>query len=38
MQEMLFELASSIVAAAFAVVVGFWIAKRNDHDDEDRDR
>ncbi len=26
MQEMLFELASSIVAAAFAVVVGFWIA------------
>ena len=38
MRTMLFEILSAAVAAACATLIGWILAKRNDHDGEDRDR
>ena len=38
MQKLLFEILSAAVAAACATLIGWILAKINDHDGEDRDR
>ena len=38
MQKLLFEILSAAVAAACATLIGWILAKRNDHDEQDRDR
>lgn len=38
MQKLLFEVLSAAVAAACATLIGWILAKRNDHDEQDRDR
>lgn len=38
MQKLLFEVLSSIVISAVVTVIGWILAKRNDHDEQDRDR
>lgn len=38
MQRILFEVLSAAVAAACATLISWILAKRNDHDGEDRDR
>ncbi len=38
MQKIPFEVLSAIVTSAVATVIGWILAKRNDHDEQDRDR
>lgn len=38
MQKLFFEALSAIVSAAVVTIIGWMLAKRNDHDEQDRDR